>query len=264
VSAELIRDLNRPSAWWLLVDGSEQSFVDVDHPLHLEFEYLQLASYAVQTGWSAAEPIDVLHLGGGLCTFPRWLAARYPGSAQLVVERSATIAAMSRQLGLVAGTELVEADAADIVADRPASSADIVVCDIYEGPETVTSVFTTEALGQVRRVLREDGCYVCNLSDAAPFALTKVVVATVHAVIGPVVMLAEPSVLRGRRSGNLVLVAGHRQLDPDELVRRATTGPVRARVVAADALEEFVGTAQAAVMESDLPASGESLGLRWS
>jgi spermidine synthase len=264
VSAELIRDLDRPSAWWLLVDGSEQSFVDIDHPLHLEFEYLQMASHVVQAGWPADDLLDVLHLGGGLCTFPRWMAARYPGSRQLVVERSSTIAAMSRKLGPVAGTELIEADAAAVVGDRPAASADLVVCDIYEGPETVTSLFTTDALGRVRRVLRDDGCYVCNLSDASPFALAKVVVATVRAVLGGVVMLAEPSVLRGRRSGNLVVVAGHRPLDADELVRRATAAPVRARVVADDELSDFIGTAQPAVTESDLPTSGESLGLRWS
>jgi spermidine synthase len=264
VSAELIRDLDRPSAWWLLVDGSEQSFVDVDDPLHLEFEYLQMASHVVAAGWPTEAALDVLHLGGGLCTCPRWIAARYPGSRQLVVERSAAIAAMSAQLGPVVGTELVGADAADIVPDRPADSADIVVCDIYEGPETVTSLFTTDALAQVRRVLRDDGCYVCNLSDASPFALAKVVVATVRAVIGPVVMLAEPPVLRGRRSGNLVLAAGQRALPHDELVRRATSGPVRARVVEADAIEEFIGAARPAVAESDLPISGETLGLRWT
>jgi hypothetical protein len=264
VSAELIRDLDRPSAWWLLVDGSEQSFVDIEHPLHLEFEYLQMAGHVVQAGWPADDPLDVLHLGGGLCTFPRWMAARYPGSRQLVVERSSTIAAMSRKLGPVAGAELIEADAAAVVGDRPAASADLVVCDIYEGPETVTSLFTTDALGRVRRLLRDDGCYVCNLSDASPFALAKVVVATVRAALGGVVMLAEPSVLRGRRSGNLVVVAGHRPLDADELVRRATSGPVRARVVADGELSEFIGTARPAVTESDLPTSGESLGLRWS
>jgi spermidine synthase len=264
VSAELIRDLDRPSAWWLLVDGSEQSFVDVDHPLHLEFEYLQMAGYAVQTGWPAEGPLDVLHLGGGLCTFPRWLAARYPGSRQVVVERSSTIAAMSRKLGPVVGTELIEADAAAVVGDRPAGSADVIVCDVYEGPETVTSLFTAASLRRVRRVLRDDGCYVCNLSDASPFALAKVVVATVREVVGPVLMLAEPSVLRGRRSGNLVLVAGHRQLDTEELVRRAASGPVRARVVADDELAAFIGTARPAQAESDLPTSGESLGLRWS
>jgi spermidine synthase len=264
VSAELIRDLDRPSAWWLLVDGSEQSFVDVDDPGHLEFEYLQMIGHVIETVRPGVDPLDALHLGGGLCTLPRWIAARHPGSRQLVAERSPTIAAMARQLGDVAGMELLETDASRVIVDRPENSADLVVCDIYEGPETVTSLFTTEALGAIRRVLRPDGYFLCNLSDASPFALAKVVLATVLATIGPVVMLAEPPVLRGRRSGNLVLAAGHLPLRLDELVRRSAGGPVRARVVSGDDLVEFVGAAQPADEASVLPASGESLGLRWS
>lgn len=264
MSAELIRDLDRPSAWWLLVDGSEQSFVDVDEPDHLEFEYLQMAGHVIDTVWPGTRALDALHLGGGLCTLPRWLASRHPGSRQLVVERSATIASMARQLGPVAGTELLEADASQLVLERPDDSADLVFCDIYEGPETVTALFTTAALGQIRRVLRPDGYFVCNLSDASPFALSKVVMATVRAAIGEVVMLSEPAVLRGRRSGNLVLAAGHRSLSTEELVRRAAGGPVRARVVSGDELVEFVGGAEPVADESLLPASGESLGLRWS
>jgi hypothetical protein len=264
VSTELIRDLDRPTAWWLLVDGSEQSFVDVDDPEHLEFEYLQMAGHVIDTAWPGSEPLDALHLGGGLCTLPRWLASRHPGSRQQVAERSPTIAAMARQLGAVAGTELIEADASQVIFARPDDSADLVVCDVYEGPETVTALFTMSALEAVRRVLRPDGFFVCNLSDASPFALSKVVVATVQAAVGPVVMLSEPPVLRGRRSGNLVLAAGHPPLSIEELVRRASGGPVRARVVSGDEVAEFVGAAQPATEESLLPASGESLGLRWS
>jgi spermidine synthase len=171
---------------------------------------------------------------------------------------------MSRQLGDVDRTELREADAAVVVAERPDASADLVVCDVYEGPETVTTLFTADALGGVRRVLREDGCYVCNLSDASPFALARVIVATVREVVGPVVMLAEPSVLRGRRSGNLVLAAGHRPKPLEDLVRRAASGPVRARVLDAEELDVFVAAARPAVTESDFPVSGESLGLRWT
>ena len=264
MSAELIRDLDRPSGWWLLVDGSEQSYVDVDDPDHLEFEYLQMAGHVIDAAWPRTVPLDVLHLGGGLCTLPRWLASRRPGSRQLVAERSATILGMARQLGHIEGADLVESDAARVVLDRADDSVDLLVCDVYEGPETVTSLFTTEALSQVRRVLRPDGVYVCNLSDASPFALAKVVVATVQASIGPVVMLSEPPVLRGRRSGNLVLAAGREALPVDELARRAAAGPVRARLVGGEDLATFVGTAQPAVEESLLPTSGESVGLRWS
>jgi hypothetical protein len=40
-TVELLRDLDRPTGWVLLVDGVEQSYVDVVDPTHLEFEYMQ-------------------------------------------------------------------------------------------------------------------------------------------------------------------------------------------------------------------------------
>lgn len=159
---------------------------------------------------------------------------------------------------------MLQIDATELVTQQPDDAVDLIVCDVYDGPDTVTSLFTTAALTQLRRVLRADGRYVCNLSDAAPFALAKVVIATVQAVVGPVVMLAEPAVLRGRRSGNLVIAAGQQPFGHDDLVRRAAGGQVRVRVVSGDGLAEFVAGALPAEDEAALPASGESLGLRWT
>jgi hypothetical protein len=76
------------------------------------------------------------------------------------------------------------------------------------------------------------------------------------------VLIVEPPVLRGRRSGNLVLAASDLPLDRAELARRAAGGLVRGRVMADGELEAFVGSAIAAYDETQLPASGES-NVRW-
>jgi hypothetical protein len=123
-------------------------------------------------------------------------------------------------------------------------------------------MFTVDAVELVRSVLRRDGVYVCNLSDATPFALSQVVAATLRAVFGSVVLLAEPPVLRGRRSGNLVLAATDREIPLSDLSRRAAGGPVRFRVVTAEELTGFIDRAKPAEAESDLPPSGESTGRR--
>jgi spermidine synthase len=260
VKVELLADALRDDGWWLLVDGSEQSFVAVDDPLHLEFEYVQMIAHLVDAMIDA--PVTALHLGGGLCTVPRWLAARHPGSTQTVIEHSAQIAAMSASLGQPPGVTVVIDDAAMAVARARTVSADLVVCDIYEGPETVTSLFTAESLRQVQAILRRDGLLVVNLSDAAPFALTRVVVATLRTIFPSVVMLSEPPVLRGRRSGNLVLAATAREIPVADLTRRGAGGPVRVRVVADDDLTAFVADAEAASSIDQIPASGESTGRR--
>ena len=40
-TARLLPDVDRDRAWLLTVDGSPQSYVDLDEPEHLEFEYVR-------------------------------------------------------------------------------------------------------------------------------------------------------------------------------------------------------------------------------
>jgi spermidine synthase len=258
MKVELLRDTERPAGWWLMVGDSEQSFVDIDDPGHLEFEYVQLMSYAIEAAFPEDLPLAALHLGGGLCTVPRWIADRYPGSVQRVAEASQEIADIARSLDPKPPFVLEVVEAAAALAKAKRSSLDLLVSDVYVGPETVLSVYPQPALKVARRALRKSGLYVCNISDAKPFALAKTVVATLRSLFDDVVLLVEPAVLRGRRSGNIVLAASDLALDREELARRATGGLVRARVLADGELDAFVGDTALAVDETALPPSGES------
>jgi spermidine synthase len=257
-NVELLRDSERETGWWLMVGGSEQSFIDTADPLHLEFEYVQIIADVISATFEAQRPLTVLHLGGGLCTLPRWVAARHPGSSQRIAEHSKEIAGLAKSLGIPSGARIVLKDAAAVLSRARRGSADLIVCDLYDGPETVRSLFTTDALRRAQEVLTGGGLYVCNLSDATPFALSRVVAATLRDVYGEVVLLAEPPVLRGRRSGNIVLAATDAEIPLDDLTRRASSGVVRARVVADDDLADFAGNAAPAQSVDQLPASGES------
>ena len=259
---ELLRDTERPAGWWLMVGESEQSFVDIDDPMHLEFEYVQMMSYVIETAFREDGPLAALHLGGGLCTVPRWIAERYPGSPQRVAEASEEIAGLARSLDPQAKFDLIETDALAEVERTAAASLDLIVSDVYLGPETVTSVYPLPALRAAHAALQEEGLYVCNISDARPFALAKTVVATLRTVFADVVVLVEPAVLRGRRSGNLVLAASDLALDRADLARQAAGGLVRARVITDGELDDFVGSATVAQDQAQLPASGES-NVRW-
>jgi spermidine synthase len=262
VKVELIRDALRDSGWWLLVGGSEQSFVDTADPTHLEFEYVQMMANVLEVMFPTDAPVDAVHLGGGLCTVPRWLAERHPGSRQQVAERSERIAGLSASIGDVAGTTVVIDEAlAVLTACRP-HRADLVVCDVYEGPETVTSLFAAPALNTAYRALRRGGLYLCNVSDAKPFDLSRVVAATLRSRFASVVLQAEPAVLRGRRSGNLVLAGSDRPIPVAAVSKQAAGTSVRTRVVGDDDLASFVGTATPVEDAAALPMSGESLGLR--
>ncbi|MFC8873055.1 spermidine synthase, partial [Streptomyces sp. NPDC057148] len=85
-TAKLMPDVDRDRAWLLTVDGAPQSYVDLDEPAHLEFEYTRRLGHVLDTVAEPARALDVLHLGGGAFTLPRYLAATRPGSRQDVVE----------------------------------------------------------------------------------------------------------------------------------------------------------------------------------
>jgi hypothetical protein len=257
---ELLRDLDRATGWTLMVGGAEQSYVDIADPTHLEFEYMQHISLVVDQLFETAMPLRVLHLGGGACTLARWLAATRPGSRQTVVEASAAIIEAVRPLGPVPGARLVHGDALKELRRRPDSGDDLVLWDLYEGPRVVTSTLTLDAIAHMRRVLGPDGVAVLNVSDATPFDVVRPVLAALREWFDGVALLAEPSTLRGRRSGNCVLVGSTRPLPIALLRRAAAAAPVRARVLAGDQIDELIGGAVPATVDSPLPEPDERLG----
>jgi hypothetical protein len=68
-------------------------------------------------------------------------------------------------------------------------------------------------------------------------------VATVCSAFPEAAMIAEPAVLRGRRTANLVLLASTSALPVEDLSRRAAADPFPARVVAGADLSRFASGA---------------------
>jgi spermidine synthase len=251
---ELLRDLDRPTGWVLLVDGVEQSYVDVENPAHLEFEYTQHLALVVDAVFPAEMPLRVVHLGGGAMSLPRWVEHRRPGSVQTVVEISADVLAAVAGLGPVAGCTVEVGEALEVAGRLPAGDADLVVWDLYDGPRADVAALTLDAVVAMQRLLRPDaGLLLLNVSDVVPFDVVRPVASALQERFGDVALLAEPSTLRGRRSGNCVLAGSGRPLPVDLLARRAAAAPVRARVVAGAALDTLVGGARPATAAVPLP-----------
>ncbi len=244
-TAELLQDADRETGWELDVDGVPQSYVDTADPTHLEFEYVRLVGDVLDL--LPPDPpgrLDTLHLGGGACTLPRYVAATRPGSRQLVVEADAGLVALVRdQLG-TAGFRLRVGDARAVLEELPDDGSDAVVGDVFVGPALPPHTSTVEHVRQVRRVLRPAGAYVLNVADGPPLAFARAQATTLLEVFAHVVLLAEPGVLRGRRFGNVVLAGSALPLPLDGLRRRAARAVGTARVVAADDLRSFIGGAR--------------------
>lgn len=228
--AELVRDLDRPAGWMLVVDGTPQSYVDVDDPTHLEFEYVRLLADVIDGIGVPGEPLTAVHLGGGACTLPRYVAATRPGSTQVVVEADdLLVEVVRRQLG-TQGFRLRTGDAAEALDHLTPGTSDVVVGDAFVGSRVPTHLTTLEHVLRVKTVLRPGGTYLVNLADTGVLAFARRQAATLSAAFAHVVVLADPGILRGRRFGNLVLAGSDAPFPVDELRRVTARSVGRARV----------------------------------
>jgi hypothetical protein len=262
-TARLLPDVDRPGAWLLTVDEAPQSYVDLNDPTHLEFEYARRLGHVLDLLAPPGRPVAAVHLGGGALTLPRYLAATRPGSRQDVVEADRRLLALVHErLPLPADAEVRThaADARAWLEAAPAGSADVVVGDVFGGSRVPAHLTSVEYARTVRRLLTADGVYAVNVADGAPFTFLRPQVATLAAVFGEPVLVAEPSVLRGRRFGNVLLIAADRRTDLAGLARRTAGDAFPARVVHGDALRRLMGGAQpvtdASAADSPAPPDG--------
>ena len=212
-----VRVANDGTGRTLLVGGLEASHVDVADPARLAFPYTRRIGDVLDVLARAGRPLRALHLGGGLGTLARYLAATRPGSASELVEIDAQVAALARDAGLIVDV----ADARAALERRARRTYDVVIADVFDGPVVPRHLTTRELVADVRRVLRPGGAYLVNLIDDPPHRLARRQVATIAAAFSEMLLLAERPVLASRRTGNLVVAAAHRTLPVARLRARS-------------------------------------------
>jgi len=231
----------------LLVDGVPQSHVDLDDPEYLDFEYVRRLGHVVDTAAPEGQPLRVLHLGAGALTLARYVAATRPGSRQVAVEIDAALVALVRdRLPLPRGrsVRVRVGDAREVLESLPADSYDAVITDVFAGGRTPAHLTSAEFMAAVRRVLRDAGVFAVNVADGRPLAHARAQVATVRTVFPHSCLIADASVLRGRRFGNLVLAAGGQPLPVGTLTRLVAGDPMPGRVLDGDEIIRFAAGAR--------------------
>jgi hypothetical protein len=262
--AELVPDLDRTHAWLLFIDGVPQSGVDLADPGYLEFEYVRRIGHAIDLAFPPGTAIRALHLGGGALTLPRYIAHTRPGSPQLVAEIDDALTDLVRtSLPLPAGHRIRvrAADARAVVESVRAGSYDLVIADVFAGAVTPPWLTTAEFAAATARALRPGGLYAVNVAAGPPLDPARAAVATVRSSYKETCMIAEASVLRGRRRGNLVVFGSDQPLPEAALLRAAAGDPFPARVVSGDELGRFVSGAPVitdATVTNNTTASAET------
>lgn len=254
-AVELLADPDRPQAWTLLVGSTPQSYVDLDDPLYLDFEYVRRLGHLLDVAGPTGQPLRVLHLGGGALSLARYVAATRPGSSQLAVDCDAEMMDLvrerlplrqpSRRAGGRAGRIRVRiGDARAVLEGLPDGSFDVVIADIFAGARTPAHLTSVEFAAAAHRVLTPAGTFAVNIGDGPPLAHARSRTAGIRAVFGCACLIADAGVLRGRRFGNLVVAASDQELATTDLIRRVAADPFPGRVLDGDDLHRFVAGAR--------------------
>jgi len=250
-AVELLADPDRPRAWTLLVGSTPQSYVDLDDPCYLEFEYMRRIGHVLDLAGPPGAALRVLHLGGGALTLARYVAATRPGSSQLAVDDDADVVALVRERlplsrpGRRAGrTRIRVGDARAVLGGLRDASFDVLIADLFAGARTPAHLISVEFTGLAQRVLAPAGVFVANIGDGPPLAHTRSRVATARAVFQDACLIADATVLRGRRFGNLVLAAADVSLPAGDLTRLVAADPFPARLLHGAELDRFASGAR--------------------
>lgn len=257
--ATLEPDRWHPGRVELVVNGTPQSSVNLADPTDLGFEYVERIGHVIDLLGPARAPITAVHFGGGALSLPRYVAATRPGSRQQVVELERELIDFVRDrlpLPKDASIRIRYGDAREVARRLPAGlqgAADLVVVDVFAGATIPAPVTSTEFYELTAELLAPAGVLAVNVADGAGLRFARGQVATVLAVLPEVAVLAEPQVLKGRRFGNLVIVASRAPLPMAWLPRLLASGPHPASAVSGDELVAFLA---GAVPVTDATATG--------
>lgn len=214
-------DFRRPTGRTLYLDDLEHSYVDVKDPTFISFEYVETFTDVLGVAYpDTGEPVRAVHVGGGGFTLPRWLRATYPQSRNTVLEIDPNVRDLAEdQLGLETDARLrVEiGDGRQRMRQQESNSADVIVGDAFGSLSVPWHLTTREYVGDVDRVLREDGVYLVNVIDAPPFRFARAELATLQERFPFVAAIAPNFVFEHLAGANVVLVASHRHLDEAKL-----------------------------------------------
>lgn len=260
LTAEFEEDRFVPGAVMLVVDGTPQSHINLRDPSDLFFEYMRRIGHVIDLFRTPGAPISALHLGGGAFTLPRYVEATRPGSRQQVVELESALVELVRETAPLpkrASIRVRHGDARDVLGRLPAGmhgAMDLIVVDIFAGSRTPAHVSSVEFYELVRPLLAPDGVLVVNVADGSGLTFARGQSATLSSIFSDVTVIAEPQTLKGRRFGNVVLIASAADPELDWLPRLLAGGPHPARMLSGRELTDWTAGARP-VWDSNAEAS---------
>ena len=217
----------RPTTRALILDTFVNSVVDVADPTYLSSRYARVTDAVIRSQLPDG-PENVVYIGGGGFTLPRYYDAT-AGSSATVLEIDDSLPDIAvTDLGLVPGPWLtvITGDARLTLRGLGEAQFDVAVGDAFSGRSVPWHLTTEEFLVDIRDRLTPDGVYVINVIDHPPSEFARAQLATMAEVFDHVAVVAPQSYLDLERGGNYVLVGSTVPIDGDAILERVTDGEV--------------------------------------
>lgn len=228
-TAELVPDGDSSDGWLLKINGVQSSHVVLSDPLRLDFEYMRWIVALIEDRFDpgSANRLRVLHQGGGGCSMPRYLAARYPEARQVVVELDAQLADYVREWFDLPKAPLVRirvGEARAVTESLTPATRDVVIRDVFAGSHTPDPLTTTEFIAASARLLDAGGLFVANIGSAPDHVTARMEAAAMAEVFPHTAIVADPAMLKGRRYGNIIVAGSTTPVLASPALRRRLLG----------------------------------------
>lgn len=160
----------------MILDKLTHSRIDLEDPLHLQYEYEMVYAEVLSASAPGGSPLATLFIGGGGYVFPRYLELLHPGSYVEVAEIDPVVReAACETFGLSRATHIKfeDIDARNRVADlirlkRAGESVpkfDFVFGDAFNDFSIPFHLTTLEFTQMLSELMTDKGVYLLNLID---------------------------------------------------------------------------------------------------
>lgn len=238
----------RPGGRTLILDQLRHAHVDLNDPTHLEFRYMRLFADVAET--LPDGPINVLHIGGGGFTLPRFIDAVRPGSTHTVLELDADLVEIVQaELGLPENHpfDIRIGDARINLDDLEDDSFDLIVGDAYSGNSVPWHLATQEVGDEIDRLLKADGVYMANIIDGNENRFVRSQLATLGETFNEL-SLIQPTTPIGELGVNQIVVGSQQP------IRQFQIAGNDGRQLTQEELTTFVGDSAVILTDSFAPA----------
>ncbi|MCX7966580.1 MAG: fused MFS/spermidine synthase [Syntrophorhabdaceae bacterium] len=243
----------------LILDNLIHSYVSLENPLHIEYEYERIYSDVLKWKFKKNDHFKTLTIGGGGYTFPRYMEVYYPNAAIDVVEIDPEVTKIVySHLGLPKNTRIksYNEDGRWYVMHCK-EKYDLIFTDAYNDLSIPYHLTTKEFLQQLKDILKPNGLLLSNIIDNFQRgAFLPSYMKTLAEVFGKdnVFLVSVSPDFENTKISTFIVIASNGKMDIDKFVQFVKTelkDHAKSYVVPKDMVEAFINKKYAIVIRDD-------------